>query len=364
LQRFKSFQSTGVAPNGRLFAGDLNLFQDLVPALSDFGQTIDAANYRVGDTSLQLTKFGPGEGRFTGSLRADGILRGLSGIIAGTYTTAQRDAIAVGGAPYGIAILNTTTNQYEWNKGTDASRQWVPLGVDPIGALDFNGGASHIYFNNQNAGAFPLASKRSADSIHRWAIREDGQMEWGPGGGSARDTTLSRTASGQLSTGGTITANVFTANGITSNGNYNVGGEIRFADGRGQRWAPMSQAAAAFHGDHSGTNPFGEGSRVFGGNVGITLDRNARVMVEIRGGFTGPGAAGTNTRCYRNGVPAFDTPSGNNGGYDEVIFSFINDLGPGGYTYEWGTWMTDPFFSPPRVISWYHAWCFVYVINT
>lgn len=126
--RIKTFDATGVAPNGRLFAGDLNLMQDQYADQSNFTQTLDVGTLRVGDGTLQLLKYGAGEFRLSGALRTDGILRGLSGLFAGAYTTAQRDAIAAGSRPYGLIILNTTTNQLEWNQGTDAAPIWAPLG--------------------------------------------------------------------------------------------------------------------------------------------------------------------------------------------------------------------------------------------
>jgi len=129
--RIKNFDATGVAPNGRLYAGDLNSIQDQYADLSNFSQEVDAATFAVGDSSLRLVKYGTSEARITGALRIDGILRGLGGLYAGAFTTTQRDAIAAGSRPYGLVILNTTTNQYEWNKGTDAAPGWVPLGTDP-----------------------------------------------------------------------------------------------------------------------------------------------------------------------------------------------------------------------------------------
>lgn len=128
MNRYKNFNSTGVAPDGKLFAGDLNAIQDAAAALADFAQTVDLSTLRIGDTGIQLSKFGTGEAQFSGHLRTLGILRGLGGIIPGAFTTTQRDAIAVGGAPYGMAILNTTKNAWEWNNGTDVARNWVPLG--------------------------------------------------------------------------------------------------------------------------------------------------------------------------------------------------------------------------------------------
>lgn len=126
--RYKSFDATGVAPNGKLFAGDLNAIQDMKADSSDFGQTIDLGTLRIGETGLSLTRFGAGEAQIAGNLRVTKILRGLEGIVPGAFTTAQRDAIAAGKAPYGMAILNSEKNIWEWNAGSDPARSWVPFG--------------------------------------------------------------------------------------------------------------------------------------------------------------------------------------------------------------------------------------------
>lgn len=126
--RYKTFQATGVAPDGRLYAGDLNWMQDLKVDLSNFAQTVELAGLRLGETGLQLVRYGTLEARLTGALRVDGILRGLGGIIPGTFTNAQRDAIPLGFAPYGMAILNAESNKWEWNRGTDGSRDWITMG--------------------------------------------------------------------------------------------------------------------------------------------------------------------------------------------------------------------------------------------
>ena len=138
--RYKSFVATGIAPDGRLYAGDLNGIQDTFVSLTDFTQTLDVGTLRVGDPSLQLVKYGAGEFRMSGSLRVDGILRGLGGLLAGAFTTTQRDAIPLGSRPYGLIILNTTSNRYEWNAGTDAVPDWNAMG----GGMPSNHASRHL----------------------------------------------------------------------------------------------------------------------------------------------------------------------------------------------------------------------------
>ena len=127
--RIKNFEATGIAPNGRLYAGDLNQIQDDYADLSNFTQTLDVGTLRVGDTSIQLLKYGTAEARLSSALRTDGITRSLGGLYAGAFTTAQRDAIAAGFRPYGLIILNTTLNRLEFNAGTDAVPNWLGLGA-------------------------------------------------------------------------------------------------------------------------------------------------------------------------------------------------------------------------------------------
>jgi microcystin-dependent protein len=129
LTRIKTFVATGLATAGRLYAGDLNQIQDGVAAYSDYNQRVDVATLGIGEVALALLHYGTGEARITGALRTDGILRGLGGLFAGQYTSAQRDAIPANGAPYGLIVFNTTTNRFEWNKGNDQSRQWTAFGV-------------------------------------------------------------------------------------------------------------------------------------------------------------------------------------------------------------------------------------------
>lgn len=137
MQRLFTKNASGVAPDGKFYAGDVNVLEDAVAAASDFTQTIDVSTLRVGDTGLLIVKYGTNEFRLSGSVRTDGILRALGGLYAGAFTTTQRDAIASGSRPYGLVILNTTTNQYEWNSGSDATPDWKPFGAvsDGVGNL-------------------------------------------------------------------------------------------------------------------------------------------------------------------------------------------------------------------------------------
>jgi hypothetical protein len=159
--RYKTFNATGIAPDGRLYAGDLNGIQDLYLPLSDFTSTVDVGTLRVGDPSLQLLKYGAGEFRMSGAMRLDGIMRGLGGLVAGAFTTAQRNAIPAALRPYGLVILNTTTNLYEWNKGTSSVPVWESLGGGlpaPHASTHLPGGSDPINF----ATAVHMAGTRAA----------------------------------------------------------------------------------------------------------------------------------------------------------------------------------------------------------
>lgn len=131
--RIKTFDSTGTAPNGRLYAGDLNAMQDQYADLSNLSQTLGVGSIQVGETGLQLLRFGAGEARISGALRTDGILRGLGGLFAGTFTTTARNAIS--SPPFGLIILNTTTNQFEWNSGTPSVPVWTAIAPPPAAAI-------------------------------------------------------------------------------------------------------------------------------------------------------------------------------------------------------------------------------------
>jgi hypothetical protein len=138
--RVKSFDATGIAPGGKLYAGDLNAIQDAAAGRYDLTQNLGALTLAIGEAGLLLQRFGAGEARISGALRTDGIVRALGGFYGGAFTTAQRNAIAAGSRPYGLVILNTDNNRYEWNQGTDAVPSWqsfsASLGANSVGATE------------------------------------------------------------------------------------------------------------------------------------------------------------------------------------------------------------------------------------
>lgn len=126
--RYKTFESTGLAPLGRLYPGDLNAIQDMMAAITDFAQVLSLGTLQVGDAGIALTKSGTGEAQLSSALRVTGILRGLGGVVIPSMTTVARDALASGSRPSGMLIYNTTTLRVEINRGSDATPEWRQVG--------------------------------------------------------------------------------------------------------------------------------------------------------------------------------------------------------------------------------------------
>lgn len=185
--RSKTFDATGIAPGGRLFAGDLNLIEDLVAALVDYAQNIGVGTIAIGDSSLLISKFGAGEIAISSLVRVSGIFRALSGLIAGTYTTTARNAIPVGSAPYGLLILNSTTNQLEINYGTDGARNWQPVGKTAASINLVDTRANRPAANTVQAGTRFFAT----DMIAEWI--SDGAA-WTRMGGQAGEIKMALSA--------------------------------------------------------------------------------------------------------------------------------------------------------------------------
>ncbi len=166
--RVKTYDATGIAPNGKLYAGDLNSIQDDYADLSNFAQTHGIGTLQIGETGLQLLKYGVGEARLTGLLRTDGLIRGLGGLFAGTFTNAQMVAIPSGSRPYGLMVFNTTYNQFFMNVGSDATPVWVPTSYDPGDGL-VNGQIARVHVEHD-----PVNIANSTDVDINWL---DGDFE-------------------------------------------------------------------------------------------------------------------------------------------------------------------------------------------
>ena len=128
IQRFKTFDGTGVAPNGRLYPVDLNTLQDNAAAQHDLSQVIGAGQYSIGEDGLAVVRYGAGVARLIGGLRVDNLLT-AGGIQPANITQAQRDALAAGLAPKGTAVFNTDKNRWEFNSGNDGARVWDTFGT-------------------------------------------------------------------------------------------------------------------------------------------------------------------------------------------------------------------------------------------
>jgi hypothetical protein len=183
MQRLFTKNATGVAPDGRWYAGDVNALQDAVAAEYDLSQNIGVASLALGESALQLIRYGAGEARLSGALRVDGILRGLGGLFAGTFTTTQRDAISSGSAPYGVIILNSTTNRLEMNFGTDTARVWKPVGsIDPADFLSVLGKANlaaDIAYLKGNSGRVDFGTTAGVTTAIIAAVQGGNDYEFG-----------------------------------------------------------------------------------------------------------------------------------------------------------------------------------------
>jgi hypothetical protein len=160
MSRVKTFDSTGIAPNGRLYAGDINAIQDHYADLSNFSQTVDVGALRVGDSSLQLLKYGTAEFRLTGALRTDGTIRATGGgdIRATNYLIAL-DGLSTQ-AYLGLwAGMSSVVMQDAAIYRTAANTLTTSGTFNVSGNLIANSGQTYqIYFSNSGPG--------SATSIH------------------------------------------------------------------------------------------------------------------------------------------------------------------------------------------------------
>lgn len=147
MQRLWTKVATGLAPDGRLYAGDVNQLQDVVAALSDFAQIVGLNRVEIGDSTLAIVKYGNGEIRLTGGLRLDTFLRIFSSFYLGQMTDVQRDALPSTQRDFGAIVQNQTRGRVEWNAGTSGIPKWFPIAVDINGNLIMPAGGAIIFSN-------------------------------------------------------------------------------------------------------------------------------------------------------------------------------------------------------------------------
>lgn len=280
MNRLKTYDATGIAPNGRLFSGDLNALQDAVAALTDLTQHISVVDLAIGESGLLLSRFGAGEARITGALRTDGIMRGLGGLFAGTYTTTARDAIAAGSRPFGLIILNTTTARYEWNLGTDASPVWVPIGSSVSYGTGFPGsplnGDEHILVDSTTNPSYQWRCRYNANSTSPYKWECIGATEIVV---AAATANLPAHAGDYIVTGKTWGGNGGSATGVNQQVDLRVAGVT-----------VDTQVAANVPGSSSATFGYGGGASDWatGGMVAKVLGAASGAAVAIVGGGINP----------------------------------------------------------------------------
>lgn len=79
MSRVKTFDSTGIAPGGVLYAGDLNNIQDHLADLTNLSQTLSVSSLVVGAAGLAISQYATGVMRISGQLRVDSVINGVSG---------------------------------------------------------------------------------------------------------------------------------------------------------------------------------------------------------------------------------------------------------------------------------------------
>ena len=125
----------------------------------------------------------------------------------------------------GREIYETDTRRnYMWSA---ALATWLPLlisrganGPYPLGTSTDSGGEG-FNFSGSVAGANFLRLRVTTEANPRFVLNTDGSMNWGAGGASSTDVTLSRTAANELSTA--------TGDALKVSGDYVAGSESGIA---------------------------------------------------------------------------------------------------------------------------------------
>jgi microcystin-dependent protein len=79
LSRVKTFDSTGVAPSGRIYAGDLNAIQDHYADIYNLAQACGVVSLAIGEAGLILSRYGAGIAGLSGTFRATAAVNAVGG---------------------------------------------------------------------------------------------------------------------------------------------------------------------------------------------------------------------------------------------------------------------------------------------
>ncbi|MFB7111720.1 hypothetical protein [Streptomyces sp. NPDC056291] len=145
-------------------------------------------------------------------------------------------------APFkGQAIYETDTGKFLVSNGTlPASGSWK----DPVAGgmtasnvtLGGSGGTAtfpgRILSQRSSSTSTALDAEQTGDSVTRFNLRNDGQMEWGSGTAS-RDTNLYRSAANTLRTAGSLTVGgaLSSTGNLSTSGNLIVAGDVAVTGG-------------------------------------------------------------------------------------------------------------------------------------
>ncbi|WP_274029442.1 hypothetical protein [Streptomyces sp. MMBL 11-1] len=164
----------------------------------------------------------------------------LLDVVVGTTvcTSSTRPA-----TPYeGQGIYETDTGKFLLSNGTPPlSGSWIDPVANGLASTNVtvggSGGAAtfpgRLLSSRATAASTAVDAQQVGDSVSRFNLRNDGQMEWGAGSG-ARDTNLYRSGANTLKTddslivGGTVTAtgNIETSANLDVAGDTNVDGNL------------------------------------------------------------------------------------------------------------------------------------------
>jgi hypothetical protein len=178
---------------------DVPLYHGLASAIPAFGSVVQGSLYWATDT-LTLS-FNTGAAWITvGTGTLTGTAVDFSARSGGA--TAVKIGNAGPGSQSGISLQNGESYFYR-DAANSVTLAGTAATVLKLGTTAQNGS---VYLYGQTTGALKLQAFYQSDANPRFTLATDGTVKWGPGGGTATDTTLSRTGVNILQVSGTLNA--------------------------------------------------------------------------------------------------------------------------------------------------------------